>query len=75
MYRVLVIPTKGQPRQEEWLAAYTVRESRGGVYWEFLDGNGVVVERLKKSAVISFTPIENQRGRARPAPRFLANDA
>lgn len=67
MYRVALIPTAYLPRKEEWLDAETVRQSRSGGFWEFLDSGGTVIRSIEKTRVIAFqtAPDRRQPGNSR----------
>lgn len=73
MYRVFLIPADEFAQKEVWLDAHTVLETDCGEFWDFLDGEGLVVRRLAKSSVRSFEVTPDRR-KPRAAPESVPEE-
>lgn len=65
MFRVFLIPTDEFGKKEMWLNAHGVHETAGGEFWEFVDREGGLVQRLAKRSVKSFEVAADRR-KSRP---------
>jgi len=61
MFRVFLIPTEEFGKKEMWLDAHTVIESDCGEFWDFVDREGELIQRLAKCSVKSFEVAADRR--------------
>jgi hypothetical protein len=73
MYRVFLVPTDEFAPKELWLNAHAVLETDCGEFWDFVDGEDLLVLRLAKTRVKSFEVTPDRR-KPRPVQPSILED-